>query len=144
MEVIKSIHSYWSYLVLIFLVLAVANAIMGLSSKKEFSNKDLRLGLFTLIFSHIQLLIGLALYFGNGYASRISGDTMKDGDLRFVIIEHPSIMILAIVLITVGWSKHKKKTDDKAKFKTFAIFYGIALLLVLTRIPWHLWPSFLH
>lgn len=141
MDFIKTIHSYWSYLILVILVLAVINAIIGLTSKKEFGNKDLRLGLFTLIFSHIQLLIGLALYFGNGYAGRISGEVMKDSDLRFVIIEHPITMILAIVLITVGWSKHKKKTESSAKFKTFAIFYGIALLLVLSRIPWHIWPS---
>jgi len=139
MDIIKSIHSYWSYLVLIILVLAVVNAIIGLSSKKEFGNKDLRLGLFTLIFSHIQLLLGLALYFGNGYASRISGETMGDSDLRFVIIEHPITMILAIVLITIGWSKHKKKEASNAKFKTFAIFYGIALILVLLRIPWKVW-----
>lgn len=141
MEFIKTIHSYWSYLVLIILILAVVNAIVGLSSKKEFGNKDLRLGLFALIFSHIQLLIGLLLYFGNGYASSISGDTMGNSDLRFVIIEHPLTMILAIILITIGWSKHKKKTASSAKFKTFAIFYGIALLLVLSRIPWHIWPS---
>lgn len=141
MELIKSLHSYWSYLVLLILVVTVVNAIIGLTSKKEFANKDLRLGLFTLIFSHIQLLIGLTLYFGNGYAGRISGEVMKNDDLRFVIIEHPITMILAIVLITVGWSKHKKKTDDNAKFKTFVIFYGIALLLVLLRIPWHIWPA---
>ena len=141
MEFIKTIHSYWSYLVLIILVLAVVNAIIGLSAKKEFGNKDLRLGLFTLIFSHIQLLIGLLLYFGNGYASQISGDTMGNNYLRFVIIEHPLTMVLAIVLITVGWSKHKKKNESSAKFKTFAIFYGIALILVLSRIPWHIWPS---
>jgi hypothetical protein len=49
------------------------------------------------------------------------------------------VMILAIVLITIGWSKHKKKTTDSAKFKTFAIFYGIALLLILYRIPWINW-----
>lgn len=139
MELIKSIHSYWSYLVLIILVLAVVNAIIGLSSKKEFGNKDLRVGLFTLIFSHIQLLLGLALYFGNGYASRISGEVMKDSDLRFVIIEHPITMILAIALITIGWSKHKKKEASAAKFKTFAIFYGLGLLLVLLRIPWKVW-----
>lgn len=141
MEFIKTIHSYWSYLVLIILLLAVINAIFGLSSKKEFRRKDLRIGLFTLIFSHIQLLIGLLLYFGNGSVSRIDGDTMANSDLRFVIIEHPITMILAIVLITVGWSRHKKRDDSNAKFKTFVTFYGIALILVLSRIPWHIWPS---
>jgi hypothetical protein len=37
------------------------------------------------------------------------------------------------------WSKHKKKANDSDKFKSFAIFYGIGLLLVLSRIPWNQW-----
>ena len=138
----KLVHSYWAYLVLIMLLFAVINAIIGLSQKKEFGNKDLRIGLFTLIFSHIQVLIGLAWYFAGGFSGQISGEVMKDADSRFVVIEHPIMMILAIVLITIGWSKHKKKTESSAKSKTFAIFYGIALVLVLSRIPWDKWPAF--
>ena len=84
-------------------------------------------------------MIGLALYFGQGRAGEISGEVMKIAESRFVVIEHPIMMILAIVLITIGWSKHKKKTEDKAKFKTFAIFYGIALVLIAARIPWGNW-----
>ena len=137
----KMIHSYWAYIVLAMLIFAVVNAILGLSKKKEFGNKDLRIGLFTLIVSHIQLLIGLAWYFAGGFSGQISGEVMKDAASRFVVIEHPIMMILAIVLITVGWSKHKKKTEDSAKFKTFAIFYGIALILVASRIPWDKWPA---
>ena len=62
-----------------------------------------------------------------------------DASNRLLAVEHPVIMILAIVFITIGWSKHKKKIEDTAKFKTFAIFYGLALLLVLSRIPWNNW-----
>jgi uncharacterized protein (DUF486 family) len=58
---------------------------------------------------------------------------------RLLALEHPIVMILAIVFITIGWSKHKKKVEDTEKFKTFSIFYGIALLLVLYRIPWNNW-----
>jgi len=137
----KDIHSYWAYIVLAMLLFAVVNAIIGLSKKRTFENKDLRIGLFTLIVSHIQLLIGFILYLTGGFSSQISGDAMKDSEIRFVIIEHPIMMILAIVLITIGWSKHKKKTEDSAKFKTFAIFYGIALVLILARIPWDKWPA---
>ena len=61
--ILKNIHSYWAFLVLLILVLAVANAFRGMGAKKEFENKDLRISLFGLIFSHIQLLIGLILYF---------------------------------------------------------------------------------
>ena len=64
---------------------------------------------------------------------------MGNKTMRLLAVEHPSMMIIAIVLITIGWSKHKKKTTDTGRFKTFAIFYGLALLIILSRIPWSNW-----
>lgn len=138
----KEIHSYWAYIVLIILVIAVVNAFVGIFKKKEFKSTDLRLGLFTLIVSHIQLLIGLVWYFMSPYFNQITSNTtevMKTKEIRLLALEHPVMMIIAITLITIGWSKHKKKTSSIAKFKTFAIFYGLALLLILSRIPWTNW-----
>jgi len=139
----KQVHSYWAYLVLLILIVAVVNAIIGYTSKKEFKEKDLRLGLFTLIVSHIQLLIGLGWYFMSPIYKKIKvagfGSVMGDSYERLLAVEHPITMILAIALITVGWSKHKKQADDTSKFKTFVIFYGVALLLILIRIPWGQW-----
>lgn len=138
----KDIHSYWAYLVLAILIFAVANAIIGFTQKKQFTDKDLRIGLFTLILSHIQLLIGLGWYFMSPWFTLLktdAGTVMKDKTLRLLAVEHPIMMILAIVFITIGWSKHKKKTEDAAKFKTFAIFYGIGLVVILSRIPWSNW-----
>ena len=135
----KEIHSYWAYIVLIILVIAVVNAFVGIFKKKEFKSTDLRLGLFTLIVSHIQLLIGLAWYFMSPYFNQLTSNTsevMKTKEIRLLALEHPVMMIIAITLITIGWSKHKKKTTSTAKFKTFDIFYGLALLLILSRIPW--------
>ncbi|MDB2661469.1 hypothetical protein N9Y39_02530, partial [Flavobacteriaceae bacterium] len=132
------------YLVLTVLIITVANAIYGLLKKKSFSDKDLRLGLFTLIFSHIQLLIGLGWYFSSPYykALKANGsEVMGDAASRLLAIEHPVMMILATIIITIGWSKHKKKTEDHKKFKTFVIFYGIGLLLILSKIPWNQWPQ---
>ncbi|OAD45468.1 hypothetical protein [Polaribacter atrinae] len=138
----KDIHSYWAYLVLAILIFTVVNAIIGLKQKKEFTDKDLRLGLFTLIVSHIQLLIGLGWYFMSPWYKTLKAngsEVMGDKAVRLLAVEHPLMMVIAIVFITIGWSKHKKKTEDVAKFKTFAIFYGIALLLILSRIPWSNW-----
>ena len=64
---------------------------------------------------------------------------MKDSSARLLAVEHPIVMILAIVLITIGWSKHKKQVKSESKFKTFTIFYGLALVLILSRIPWSNW-----
>lgn len=132
------IHSYWAYIVVIVLVIAVVNAFIGLFKNKEFLSTDFRLGLFTLIVSHIQFLIGVILYLSQGRYSNMA-EVMKIKEARLLALEHPVMMILAIVFITIGWSKHKKKKADKAKFKTFAIFYGFALLFVLSKIPWNNW-----
>ena len=137
------IHSGWAYITLIIIVFAVFNAVKGLSSKKEFTDTDLRISLFTLIVVHIQLIIGLIAYFMSDYFSSLlengMGDSMKDAVVRLFVVEHPLMMILAVALITVGFSKHKNKTTDKAKFKTIALYYGIALLFVLSKIPWGQW-----
>jgi len=139
----KQIHSYWAYLAVLLLLLAVVNAIIGLTQNKEFKDKDLRISLFTLIVMHIQLLIGLGWYFMSPWYKALKevgmGEAMKDAPLRLQTVEHPLMMILAIVLITMGWSKHKKQAADKGKFKTIAIFYGLGLLFVLSRIPWGQW-----
>lgn len=138
----KQVHSYWAYLVLIILIFAVINAIIGYTQKKEFTDKDLRIGLFTLIVAHIQLLIGFIWYFMSPWFKLLTTDAatvMKTKEIRLLAIEHPIMMILAIVFITIGWSKHKKKIEDTAKFKTFVIFYSIGLLLILSRIPWSNW-----
>jgi hypothetical protein len=141
----KEIHSYWAYIVVLLLAFAVINAILGLIKKREFTNKDLRIGLFSLIVSHLQLLIGLGWYFMSPAYKALKADSavvMNNSTSRLLAIEHPLMMILAILLITVGWSRHKKKTEDAAKFKTFALFYGLALLFILARIPWSQWFQF--
>jgi len=138
----KDIHSYWAYLVLALLIFAVINAVIGLTQKKQFTDKDLRIGLFTLIVSHIQLLIGLGWYFMSPWYQALKEDAatvMGDKATRLLAVEHPTMMILALVFITIGWSKHKKKSTDAAKFKTFVIFYGIGLLFILSKIPWTNW-----
>ncbi|WP_121964250.1 hypothetical protein [Myroides sp. N17-2] len=139
--IIKQAHSGVAYLAVIFLVIAVINAFMGMSANKEFKDKDKKLGLFALIFTHTQLLLGLILYFVSPMVQGF-GVAMKDSTLRLYALEHPLINIIAIVLITIGWSKHKKDVDNKTKFKRFAIFYTLGLILILSRIPWKMWlPS---
>lgn len=142
-DIVKMLHSYWAYLVLLMMVIATFNALIKLFSGKEFQAVDFRISLFTLIVTHIQLLIGLVLFFASNYLSVISdmgmGEVMKNKVLRSNIIEHPLTMIIAVVLITIGYSKHKKKLTSKPKFKMLAIFYTLALILVLAKIPWDVW-----
>ena len=136
-ELLQKFHSGWAYLALVLLVFAVVNSALGSSSKKEFSPKDKKIALFGLIATHIQFLVGLILYFISPLG--LSGFNMKDAALRLTSMEHPLINLIAIVLITIGWSKHKKVELGSDKFKKITIFYGIGLLLILSRIPWSTW-----
>ena len=140
MEVVQFIHSFWAYLVLFVLVLATFNAFFKFFGNKEFDAKDFRISLFALITMHIQLLIGIVLWFTKGYFDEMSvSEVMKNDAVRKLVIEHPTTMIVAVALVTIGYSKHKKKLISKPKFKMLAIFYTIALALVLYMIPWYLW-----
>jgi len=142
-QTIQILHSYLAYVALIVLFLAVANAITGLIGKRIFTmNKDLRLSLFALILCHIQLLVGIVLYFvsPNGFSAiKEFGMGGLTPAARLLALEHPTINILAIVAITIGWSRHKKFVEGDKKFKSIAIFYGIGLLFILSRIPWSQW-----
>ncbi|WCM41430.1 hypothetical protein MG290_10730 [Flavobacterium sp. CBA20B-1] len=131
-------HSYIAYLALILLIVASINAIIGMTSNKEFKDGDRKISLFALIFTHIQLLIGIILYFVSPMVQSFSV-AMKDSTLRLYALEHPLINIIAVVLITIGWSRHKKMTTSKAKFKSIAIMYALGTILILSRIPWSAW-----
>jgi NADH:ubiquinone oxidoreductase subunit 2 (subunit N) len=137
-DFIQKFHAGWAYIVLIFLILTVFNSLVGFFGKKEFTPKDRKIALFALIFTHIQLLVGLVLYFVSPLGKAVLGQ-MKDPDLRLTSLEHPLMNIIAIILITIGWSKHKKLMTSKSKFKTILIFYGLGLFFILCMIPWKLW-----
>jgi hypothetical protein len=143
MQILINVHSYLAYIVLVMLFVAVANAILGLVGKKMFTpERDFRISLFALILSHIQLLLGLLVYFlsPNGLeAIRSLGMGGLNAAARLLALEHPLINIIAVALITIGWSRHKKFLDGTPKFKSIALFYGLGLLLILSRIPWNNW-----
>jgi hypothetical protein len=139
---ILSLHSTVAYAALGVLLLAVINAIFGVTSKSLFKPKDRSISLVALIICHLQLVIGLLLYFVSDKFeqwSLLGMKIMKNSELRQLLVEHPVTNIIAIVLITIGWSKHKKATTSKAKFNCIFLFYGLGLLLILSRIPWKLW-----
>ena len=133
-------HNMFRWLVLISLVLAVFFALTGWFGKREWYKRDNLTGLLLTIFMDIQFLVGIILY---AFVSPITkaaftdfGAAMKNADLRFYAVEHILMMVIALVLVHVGRSKSKKAVASWKKHRSAAIFYGIALLLVLAAIPW--------
>ncbi len=140
-EGLRVVHSNLPYLFLPIILIALVAFWIKSFGKADFSAGDKRLALITLILSHIQLLLGLALYFlgpiGIKYFS-IEG-FMKDPILRLYAVEHILTMILGITLITIGYSRAKRLGESSKKFRTLAIFYSLGLVLILSRIPWDAW-----
>jgi uncharacterized membrane protein YphA (DoxX/SURF4 family) len=133
-------HNMFRWLVLIVLVLAVLFALAGWFGKREWSKKDNLTGLLLTIFMDIQFLVGLILYvFVSPFTKSAFNDfgaAMKNPELRFFAVEHILMMVIALVLVHIGRAKSKKDVANWKKHRSAAIFYGIALLLVLAGIPW--------
>jgi len=129
-SILKSAHSGWRYIVLILLVIAIINALQGWLGKKTYTEGNRKLNVFTLISAHIQFLIGVVLYF----LSPLTKLPMSDTIGRYFKAEHTSMMLIAIILITIGNSKSKKVADAVAKHRTIAVFFGLALIIIIVAI----------
>lgn len=116
-------HSGWQYLASLALVVAVAVYVVNWLREQMWSALDRRIGLYAIIVIDIQLLFGLILW-GVGASMGIVGANA----LRTV--EHPSTMLLAIVLLHAGWV-WTKRSDETVRMRNGAVTFLVAGLLVL-------------
>ena len=135
MEILRHAHSGLRWFVLIAIIIAIVNALGKSGGTKPFTDKDRKAALFALIFTHVQFVIGLILYFISPKVV-FSGEAMKSDVLRFFLVEHIVLMLIAVILITVGYSRSKKAVTDRSRFRWILIPYLIALILILAGIPW--------
>jgi len=133
-------HRSVAYLFLLattaLVLLAIYRRISGASGT---DSKMTLLSKLSLISGHTQLLLGLGLYFVGPWFELLTTNTaevMKNADVRWFAVEHIAANIAGIVLLTIGNSKLKKASTHEAKDKTVLIFFGLGLLLILSRIPW--------
>ena len=137
---ILHLHSGLAYLVLLGLIVCIIYAMVGALTGRTFTEKDRKFGLLGLIPTHVQFLTAIILYFISPLGfSNLSGDTMGDSMARLYALEHPLINLIAVALITVGYSRSKKLTENRKRYRSIYIFYGIGFILILSRIPWGTW-----
>ncbi len=131
------LHRTLAYVALILLIVSVVKFFMAARSKKAFAEGDRKLSLYTLIAVHLQLVIGMAIYFTGLSFSQLKdfGAAMADSTVRFRVLEHPLTMIIGVVFVTIGFSSAKRAESDK-KYSKLSRFYLIGLILILIRVPW--------
>jgi len=137
---ILGLHNLFRWVVLILAIVATVGAFLGWFGKRQWSERDRKIGSFFGMAMDIQLLLGLILYFAYSPITRQAladfGAAMGVKDLRFFGVEHVFYMILAVVFAHLGSILARKAPESKAKFQRAAIFFGISLLLMLLGIPW--------
>ena len=137
-----SLHSNWGVTTLILIVLAIVSSIIGLKSDRNLVIMHRKFALYALISVQIQVLLGIMSYTKSVYtvsAMHDFGLAMKNSLLRLFAVEHPLMMIIGAILITVGFIKAIKADDVKVKYKSVLIYYSIGTLFILSRIPWTQW-----
>lgn len=129
-------HSGLRWVALGLLLFAIFNALKSQTSGR-YEKKDKMINLFAMVFLHIQLLIGLGLFFINDMSKiSYSEGWMKNGMLRFFGLEHILGMLLAIIIVTIGRKKAEKLTGTRDKHRKIMVFYTIGLILIIASIPW--------
>ena len=130
-------HSGLRWIALILILFAIFNAARSQSSG-DYVKKDKMLNLFAMVFLHIQLLIGFALFFINERGKvGFSEGWMSNSLFRFFGMEHILGMVIAIAVITMGRSKAEKKMrGSRNKHRKIMVSYTIGLILILASIPW--------
>lgn len=139
-QVILYTHSWLRWVLLLLAIYVIAKSIIGWSGNKNFTTRDDLLSILLISLFHTQLVLGLLLYF---FYSPITlpafsdfGAAMKNSYVRYWAVEHIFIMILSVVIAQVGRIMIKRSHSDRGKFRNSVIYFLLALILILSRIPW--------
>lgn len=137
---ILHLHSFLPYIFLVLLVYVFVSSLIGWQQGKNMSARNFKLAKVTFILTHVQLLIGVFLFFVSQKveAALATGDIMKNAFNREIVIEHPVTMVLGIAMLTLGYLK-AKKGDGLMRNKNIALYYGFAFFLFIAMIPWDRW-----
>jgi hypothetical protein len=135
MEFLKQFHSDWRWILLLVALITVVKAFFGWLRNRSWEKLDDRLGMAFTIAVDIQVLIGLVIWFGSGWAKLIP-QAMSDSTLRFIAVEHPVLMLIGLGIAHFGRIRSRKASTSATQHRAAAIFYLLSLLVILAAIPW--------
>jgi len=133
------LHSWNRYFVLIAAAAVIFTTIKGFVNKEPFTNGASKSLFYYVLSLHLQLLLGLLLYFVfspiTTQALSNFGDAMKDSTARYWAVEHAFTNILAIALAQAGSIIAKRKKTDPLRHKQALIWTVVSIVLILAMIP---------
>ena len=137
---VLAVHNIMRWIVIVLAIIALVRAYWGWFGKREWSLTDRKVGMYFSISMDVQLLLGLILYFGLSPITRAAiqniGAAMAEAGLRFFALEHLFVMLLAVIVVHIGTALSRKADDSMAKHRRAAIWFTLAVLLILVGMPW--------
>ena len=133
-------HSLIRWIVLATVLTTLIRSYYGWLSNKSFTKSDNTLRLVTLSAVHVQATLGLVLYCISpivAYFFSNFKEAVHEKEFRFFGMEHSLMMLTAVILISIAAISSKKQHIDIQKFKVLAIWFSIAVLIILFSIPWN-------
>jgi hypothetical protein len=138
--ILLSLHSITRWLILIAGIYSIYLAVSGLVKKTDWTKKDNLAGILFASMADLQLLLGLILYFFvspiTTGALRDFGGAMSNAGTRFFTVEHSTVMVIGLILVHVGRTLSQKGKTDHQKHLRAAIWFSVALVIILLAIPW--------
>ena len=137
--IILALHSLVRWFVLLFALVSLVRALKGVDGRLYYAAGAKRAVSVFTISMHLQLLVGLLLYGVSPitrHAMADMGAAMQDPAVRLVAVEHPALMILAVVVATVTGVIARRGPDDAVRHRRAAIGVALSLGLLLAGIPW--------
>lgn len=136
-------HSIFRWIVLLSLIYLIIRASKGYFYNTKYSFWDNKVRHWMATVAHIQLILGILVYIKSPIVQYYFTNfkiAISNWELAFFALFHSSLMIIAIVLITIGSAKVKRKLTDKEKFKTMLLFFSLAFVIIMIAIPWPFSP----
>ncbi len=143
MQILLFLHSLMRWLVLISLIYSLFRAYLGLKNQTFFNKTDNAIRHWTATLAHIQLVIGINLYFKSPtvqYFLSNFKEAIKNSEVTFFGLIHVFLMSVAIIILTIGSALAKRRKTDEEKFKTILVWFSFALLIIFIAIPWPFSP----
>lgn len=129
-NILLNAHSGLRYLILLAAAIVIIKSVIGWLGGTSYTKFDRISAPVFVGFMHLQLLLGLILYFISPLVNYQMGEKVS----RYWSAEHIAIMILAVVAAQIGRSISKKASDDSVKFRFQTIFFGLSILLILVGL----------
>lgn len=136
-----TLHSVMRWVVLSGLLFGLFRAYRGWLGHHAFTPLDNTTRHTVATLAHVQLLLGFGLYAVSPVAGAFHFRAAEHtpGGLFFGVL-HVVLMVMAIVVLTVGSALAKRRPAAPARFRTMALWFTAALLLMLLAVPWPFSP----